>query len=178
MMVVGVHFSPQLLFSKTEASEVLSSSFTIPHLSAIWTMNVIFLPRYPQNIPLSPSNVSLTLRSLLNSSVAFRVHHVLHTQTSQSFLETVEVRLERLRLLIERLQKEEAKDRKIQLGMTVRASCHETTQDETVRFIPSPHISFFRSLPVWCRYCTRVTYAWLFPTWCCSRQTGFFALFL
>lgn len=32
----------------------------------------------------------------------------------------VQARLERSRLLIERLQKEEAKDRKTQLGMTVR----------------------------------------------------------
>lgn len=37
----------------------------------------------------------------------------------KSFLGTVEARLERSRLLIERLQKEEAKDRKTQLGMTV-----------------------------------------------------------
>ncbi|CAN0552188.1 unnamed protein product, partial [Ectocarpus sp. 12 AP-2014] len=36
------------------------------------------------------------------------------------FLATVEARLQRTRLLIERLNKEEAKDRKTQLGMTVR----------------------------------------------------------
>lgn len=40
-------------------------------------------------------------------------------ENQQLFLGTVEARLHRIRLLIERLKKEEAKDRKTQLGMTV-----------------------------------------------------------
>ncbi|CAN0062711.1 unnamed protein product, partial [Ectocarpus sp. 8 AP-2014] len=52
----------------------------------------------------------------------FSLDALLHTQIRglELFLGTVEARLQRIRLLIERLKKEEAKDRKTQLGMTVR----------------------------------------------------------
>lgn len=43
----------------------------------------------------------------------------------QSFLGSVEARLERSRLLIERLRKEEAKEKKTQLAMTVSSNCCE-----------------------------------------------------